>query len=134
MFKQFAFAAVVSALIPTAALGAAPLAHADDHYMAMAIGDARGDVGFGGGPSAAVASAHAMKACSSHGSTDCAVVATGKDGCVADANDAPLRHTHGAWGETRSAAASAALAKAGSGGQVYSSKCVGDPTDQGGTY
>ncbi|OBF93795.1 hypothetical protein A5791_12305 [Mycobacterium sp. 852002-51163_SCH5372311] len=113
------------------ALAAAPPAHADDDWIAMAISDSTGQIKVTyNGNSEASAQQTAMQACRKTIS-DCRLLASGQGGCVAIALNAANSKYYGGWGATRVDAEAAALANA-RGGKVLQdhTHCQGDPANQ----
>jgi hypothetical protein len=106
---------------------AAPAAHADDDWMALAISDSTGQIKVTyNGTSEASAQQTVMQACRKTIS-DCRLLASGEGGCVAIALNAANSRYYGGWGPTREDAESAALANA-RGGNVLKdhTHCQGD--------
>jgi hypothetical protein len=111
------------------ALAAAPRAHADNDWMAMAISDSTGRIKVVySGASQGAAEQTVMDACRKTIS-DCRLLASGEGGCVAIAM--PPAHTRyfGGWGPTRDDAEAAAVANS-AGGTVLKdhTHCQGDGT------
>ncbi|WP_407687814.1 DUF4189 domain-containing protein [Mycobacterium sp. HUMS_1102779] len=123
------FAAVWIA-IGGVAFAAAPIAHADNDWMAMAISDSTGQIKIANGAaSQADAEKSAMDRCRKNIS-DCRLLASGgPGGCVALALNGAKTRYFGGWGPTPDAAEAAALAVAGGGGTVQAGHdhCSGDP-------
>ncbi len=107
----------------------APLAHADDPWIAMAISDSAGQIKYTfGGTSQADAQQTVMQACRKTIS-DCRLLASGEGGCVAIAVTPAGTKYFGGWGPTREDAEAAAQANS-RGGTVQKdhTHCQGDPT------
>jgi hypothetical protein len=110
------------------AFAAAPFAHADDPWLAMAMSDSTGQIRFtAGGSSQSDAIQTVMSACRKTIS-DCRLLASGQGGCIAIAMNAANTKYYGGWGPTRDDAEAAALATA-KGGTVQKdhTHCSGDP-------
>jgi hypothetical protein len=110
------------------AFAAAPLAHADNDWIALAISDSTGNLKFtSGAASQSAAEQMAMDACRK-AISDCRLLASGEGGCVALVMNARSTKYFGAWGATRDEAEAAALALA-PGGKVQTghTHCAGDP-------
>jgi hypothetical protein len=119
----------VSAAALATAFAAAPLAHADDNWIAMAISDSTGQVKVTySGTSQDAAQQTAMQACRKTIS-DCRLLASGQGGCVAIAMNGSSSRYFGGWGPTREESEAAALAKV-PGGKVLPdhTHCQGDGT------
>lgn len=120
----------VAALPVIWVLAPAAPARADGGYIAIAGSDSTRSVETTTGGSLASldhVEDYAVNHCAArHGATDCRILAEGVGGCVALSDDG---HTFvGAWATTRSAAAAAAVAKAGrAGATVDLVRCFGDP-------
>src|ERR1700756_2342616 len=112
---------------------AAPSAHADNDWIAMAMSDSTGQIKFvDGGKSQGAAEQKAMEACRK-AISDCRLLASGEGGCIALVLNAPKNKYVGGWGPTRDAAEAAALAAAGGGTvQPAHGHCLGDPVGSGG--
>jgi len=124
MMKQ-AVAAVAIGL--GTGFAAAPAAHADDDWIAMAISDSTGQIKVTyNGSSEGSAQQTVMQACRKTIS-DCRLLASGQGGCVAIALNATNSKYYGGWGATRDDAEAAALANA-RGGNVLKdhTHCQGD--------
>ena len=112
---------------------AAPSAHADNDWIAMAMSDSTGQIKFvDGGKSQGAAEQKAMEACRK-AISDCRLLASGEGGCIALVLNAPKNKYVGGWGPTREAAEAAALAAAGGGTvQAGHGHCQGDQAGAGG--
>ena len=106
---------------------AAPSAHADNDWIAMAMSDSTGQIKFvDGGKSQGAAEQKAMEACRK-AISDCRLLASGEGGCIALVLNAPKNKYVGGWGPTRDEAEAAALAAAGGGTvQTGHGHCQGD--------
>jgi Domain of unknown function (DUF4189) len=105
----------------------APVAHADNDWIAMAMSDSTGQIKFvDGGTSQGAAEQKAMEACRK-AISDCRLLASGQGGCIALVLNGAKTKYFGGWGPTRDAAEAAALGIAG-GGTVQSGHghCQGD--------
>ena len=112
---------------------AAPSAHADNDWIAMAMSDSTGQIKFvDGGKSQGAAEQKAMEACRK-AISDCRLLASGEGGCIALVLNAPKNKYVGGWGPTRDEAEAAALAAAGGGTvQPAHGHCQGDQAGAGG--
>jgi Domain of unknown function (DUF4189) len=113
------------------AFAAAPPAHADDDWMALAISDSTGQIKVTyNGSSQGSAQQTVMQACRKSIS-DCRLLASGQGGCIAIALNAANSKYFGGWGPTRDDAEAAALANA-RGGKVLQdhTHCQGDPANE----
>jgi hypothetical protein len=122
MKKQAAIAIAIGM-----ALATAPVAHADNDWIAMAMSDSTGQIKFvDGGTSQGAAEQKAMEACRK-AISDCRLLASGQGGCIALVLNGAKTKYFGGWGPTRDAAEAAALGIAG-GGTVQSGHghCQGD--------
>ncbi|WP_156690406.1 DUF4189 domain-containing protein [Mycobacterium sp. Marseille-P9652] len=121
------FAGIALAL--GASIAVAPVAHADNDWISMAISDSTGQIKFSGGGSASRSAAEqvVMQECRKRVS-DCRILASGQGGCLALAMNAAHSKYYGGWGPTREEAEAAASAMAG-GGTVLADHdhCLGDP-------
>ena len=115
------------------AFATAPVAHADNDWIAMAMSDSTGQIKFvDGGKSQGAAEQKAMEACRK-AISDCRLLASGEGGCIALVLNAPKNKYVGGWGPTRDAAEAAALAAAGGGTvQTGHGHCQGDQVGAGG--
>ena len=115
------------------AFATAPVAHADNDWIAMAMSDSTGQIKFvDGGKSQGAAEQKAMETCRK-AISDCRLLASGDGGCIALVLNAPKNKYVGGWGPTRDAAETAALAAAGGGTvQPAHGHCLGDPVGSGG--
>jgi hypothetical protein len=115
------------------AFATAPVAHADNDWIAMAMSDSTGQIKFvDGGKSQGAAEQKAMEACRK-AISDCRLLASGEGGCIALVLNAPKNKYVGGWGPTRDAAEAAALAAAGGGTvQPGHGHCQGDQVGAGG--
>ncbi|MEB3981136.1 DUF4189 domain-containing protein [Mycobacterium sp. 663a-19] len=116
-----------------AVVAAAPLAHADNDWIAMAMSDSTGQIKFvDGGKSQGAAEQKAMEACRK-AISDCRLLASGQGGCIALVLNAAKTKYFGGWGPTREDAEAAALATAGGGTvQTGHGHCQGDQAGGGG--
>lgn len=111
-----------------AAFAAAPMAHADNDWMAMAMSDSTGQIKIANGASSqAAAEKKAMESCRKNIS-DCRLLASGgPGGCVALVLNSAKGRYFGGWGPTPDAAEAAALAVAGGGTvQQGHDHCLGE--------
>ncbi|MEE6179959.1 DUF4189 domain-containing protein [Mycobacterium sp. 050134] len=111
-----------------AAFAAAPIAHADDPWIALAISDSTGQLKYTfSGTSQNDAQQTVMKECRKTVS-DCRLLASGQGGCVAIAVPPANTRYFGGWGPTREDAEAAAQANS-RGGTVQKdhTHCLGDP-------
>jgi hypothetical protein len=113
------------------AFAAAPIAHADNDWIAMAISDSTGHIKFvDGAASQGAAEQKVMKLCR-QAISDCRLLASGQGGCIALALNGAKTRYFGGWGPTPDAAEAAAVAVAGGGTlQAGHDHCVGDSTNQ----
>ena len=123
MMKQAAAAIAVGM-----AVAAAPTAHADGTWIAMAISDSTGRIKFSSGnASEDAAQQSAMGACRKSIS-DCRLLASGQGGCIALAVNTVNSKYIGGWGPTREEAEAAASAAAHGGKPLADhTHCDGDP-------
>jgi hypothetical protein len=128
MKKQAALAIAIGV-----GFAAAPIAHADNDWIAMAISDSTGQLKVvDGATSQDAAEQTVMSACRKRIS-DCRLLASGEGGCIALVLNAPQSKYFGGWGPTRDAADAAALATAGGGTvQAGHGHCLGDPVGAAG--
>jgi Domain of unknown function (DUF4189) len=114
------------------AFAAAPIAHADGDWIAMAMSDSTGKISsiYQGQSTQSAAQQLVMQACRKTVS-DCRLLASGQGGCMALALNAAHTKYFGGWGPTSDQAEAAAVAAAG-GGTVLKDQghCLGDLVNQ----
>ncbi len=123
--RAWAAIAVVVAFAP------APVAHADNNWIAMAISDSTGHISIAdGAANQGAAEKSAMDTCRKSIS-DCRLLASGQGGCMALVLNAAKSGYFGGWGPTREEAEAAALARA-PGGMIQAGHdhCAGEGSPQ----
>jgi hypothetical protein len=117
------------AMAISVAFTAAPVAHADGNWIAMAMSDSTGHISYdyAGESSQNAAEKRVMEACRKLIS-DCRLLTSGAGGCMALALAPAHTKYFGGWGPTSGDAEAAAIANSGGGTlQQGQGRCLGDP-------
>ncbi len=121
----------VAAIAIGMAFAAAPIAHADNNWMAMAMSDSTGQIKIADGATSQSAAEKAVMDTCRKSISDCRLLASGQGGCMALILNAAKTRYFGGWGPTREDAEAAALANAPGGTiQPGHGHCAGDGTSQ----
>jgi hypothetical protein len=113
------------------AFAPAPVAHADNNWIAMAISDSTGHISITDGAANQGAAEKAVMDTCRKSISDCRLLASGQGGCMALVLNAAKSRYFGGWGPTREEAESAALARA-PGGMIQEGHdhCAGEGSPQ----
>lgn len=121
----------LAAVAVGAAVALAPIAQADNDWIAMAISDSTGQIKIADGAASQSAAEKAVMDTCRKSISDCRLLASGEGGCLALAANAARSRYFGGWGATREEAEAAALGRAPGGTiQQGHDHCAGEGSSQ----